>query len=238
MIESITNTKIKYANKLKQKKYRNQFDEFLVEGEHLVEEAIKSENARLIFSTETVNFPEIEIEYVTKEVFKKLSELGQDAGLIAICKKPNEQVIADKILVLDAVQDPGNMGTLIRSAAAFGFKTIISENSVDYYNEKVIRASQGAIFYVDLHEANINDFILQHRDYHYYGTAVNEGTDIKNIDLSAKKIAIVLGNEGNGIRENIRILTDVNITIPMQSTESLNVAVAGGIMMYETCRRK
>jgi TrmH family RNA methyltransferase len=233
MIESLGNLKVKYAAKLKQKKYRSETNQFLVEGEHLVDEAIKSGLVDYIFTTEEKVYEGVSSLKVSERVFKKLSDLNNSRGFIAVSNKKSNQNLSANILLLDGVQDPGNLGTLIRSAAAFGFKTIISENSVDYYNEKVIRGSQGAIFYTSLMEENIEEFIVNHQEYEYYGTNVLKGTNLKEVNFKKNKIAIILGNEGSGVRKEIQNLVNTNINIPMLETESLNVGIAGGILMYE-----
>lgn len=237
MIESLSNSKVKYATKLKQKKYRTETNQFLVEGEHLVEEAIKSGLVEYVFTTEDKSYDTVTIYQVSEEVFSKLSELNESIGFIAVANKFSSQDLSANILILDGVQDPGNLGTLIRSAAAFGFKTIISENSVDYYNEKVIRSSQGALFYTNLLEENLINFINNHKDYTFYGTNVSLGTNLKYVDFSKAKKAIILGNEGQGLRTEIQNLVNTNIYIPMLETESLNVGIAGGIIMYEAFER-
>ena len=168
----------------------------------------------------------------------KLSSLNEAKGYVAICTRKANKNLSDKILILDQVQDPGNMGTLIRTAAAFGFNTVISDNSVAFYNDNVIRSSQGAIFYLDLLEGDISKFIKANPDYSYYSTDVKTGSDVRNIKISASKIALILGNEGSGVRPEIKQLSDFNLKIPMESTESLNVGIAGGILMYELFRRK
>lgn len=233
MIESLSNSKIKYAVKLKQKKYRNQTNQFLVEGDHLLEEAIKSGMFDYLFTTEVSRVTN-EFSYLVSEtVFTKLSDLNSKRGVIAVCNKPKLQDISKKILLLDGVQDPGNMGTLIRSAAAFGFKTIISEDSVDYFNEKVVRSSQGAVFYTNLLEEDLISFIKANKSITYFGTNVLKGQELKQIDFSGQSIAIILGNEGAGVRKDLQELVNENIKIPMLETESLNVGIAGGILMYE-----
>jgi TrmH family RNA methyltransferase len=237
MIESLANSKVKYATKLKLKKYRTETNQFLVEGEHLVEEAIKSTLVDYVFTTEDRLFNDVTTYKVSVEVFSKLSELEETKGFIAVASKLLAEDLSDRILILDAIQDPGNLGTLIRSAAAFGFKAIISENSVDYYNEKVIRASQGAIFYTALLEEDLTAFIKDHSEYTYYGTNVLTGVNLKEVDFKQDKLAIILGNEGNGVREEIQRLVNTNINIPMLETESLNVGIAGGILMYEAFER-
>lgn len=233
MIESLTNSKVKYATKLKQKKYRQIYHQFLVEGNHLVQEAIKSKCVDYIFFTGENPYPDVISFEISETIMKKLSDLNASQGILAICNKPKNKPFTNKLLILDGVQDPGNMGTLIRSAAAFNFHTILIENAVDIYNEKVIRSSQGAIFYANVIEENLVEFIKGHPTYHYYGTNVLNGKDLKEIEFKQSRLAIILGNEGNGVRQEIQALVNTNINIPMVSTESLNVGVAGGILMYE-----
>ncbi|XFA99708.1 TrmH family RNA methyltransferase [Candidatus Izemoplasma sp. B36] len=237
MIESITNSKIKYAVKLKQKKYRNLHNQFLVEGDHLVLEAKKNDMIDVLFYTDN-DYNLSNSFKVSTNVMKKLSELGNTTGAIAICNKPVFKELSSKVLILDGIQDPGNLGTLIRTAAAFDFRTIVSENTVDYYNEKVIRSSQGALFYTNLIETDIIDFVKNNSNYHYYGTDVSSGQSITEEKFKKENIAIILGNEGSGVRKAIKDLVNTNINIPMSSTESLNVAIAGGILMYEASKEK
>ena len=238
MIESLTNSKIKYAIKLKQKKYRKEFNQFLVEGEHLIKEGVNTKLIDTIFYTKNNPYKGFNSFEVNTQVMDKLSELGNLDGIVAICNQPLAKGLSNKLLILDGVQDPGNLGTLIRTAAGFGFNTIISENTVDYFNEKVIRSSMGAIFYVNLIENDIINFIKTYEDYHYFGTDVLNGTNIKEIDFSDEKIAIILGNEGSGVRKKIKELVNTNINIPMINTESLNVGIAGGILMYEASKER
>lgn len=232
MIESLTNNKIKYATKLKQKKYRTENSQFLVEGEHLIEEAIKSNLIDHIFTTKDVNY-DVPSFKVSAEVMKKLSDLKLEENIVGVCNKPKAKELSDKILILDGIQDPGNLGTLIRSAAAFGFTTILYENTVDCFNEKVIRSSQGAIFYISLKEVDLIEFMKANNQIHFYGTNVHDGNNLEAIKFNQNKLAIILGNEGNGVRKSIQDLVNTSINIPMLNTESLNVGVAGGILMYQ-----
>ncbi len=237
MIESVSNLKVKEACKLHQKKYRSLTNSFLVEGEHLVEEAIRFGQVIRIFTTEDIRNDSIETWIVTPEVMKKLSQLGESKGIVAVCEKPKNKPLSNQVLLLDRIQDPGNLGTLIRTAAAFGFSTIIAEDSVDYYNEKVVRSTQGTLFQVDLLEGSLSAFIREHHEYLIIGTDVAKGTRLNQALIQESKVAIILGNEGSGVQESLRDLANLNVTIPMKSTESLNVAIAGGILMYEISRR-
>lgn len=233
MIESLSNPKIKYAVKLKQKKYRQAYNQFLVEGEHLVIEAQKAGLIDHVFATESWLHEGYETILVSDKVMDRLSELKTGRRLLAVCHKPSFNHLSHRILMLDGVQDPGNMGTLIRSAAAFGFNTIVSEASVDYYNDKVIRSSQGAIFYVQLIEASLLDFIADHPEYSYISTDVQMGECSYDVAFNQLPFAIILGNEGSGVRTEIQSRVKKHVNIPMKDTESLNVGVAGSILMYE-----
>ena len=141
--------------------------------------------------------------------------------------------LSNLVLALDKVQDPGNMGALMRSACAFGFKTIVlGEGCVDIYNDKVIRSSQGAIFKLNFINTNLVNFLKdKENEYVIYGTNVINGIPLSSIKKEEKMI-FVLGNEGNGISKEVAQIIKNNIYIPMQDTESLNVSVAGGIIMY------
>ena len=137
------------------------------------------------------------------------------------------------IVLLDGIQDPGNLGTIIRSAVAFNFDIIIGDNSVDIYNSKTIRSTEGMIFNVNFIKSNLIYFINNHKDYKYLIADMNNGTDIKNYNKQSK-VGITMGNEGNGISDIIRDL-DIDYIYIKQSSkcESLNVGVAASILMHE-----
>jgi TrmH family RNA methyltransferase len=134
--------------------------------------------------------------------------------------------------MLDGVQDPGNMGTLMRSAVSFGFSTIVLDHCVDIFNPKVIRSTQGAIFKLNYIYEDILSFMNKHDDITYIATDLKAQKDIEDIELPAGPFALILGNEGNGIRETVSDASDIQVKIHMTNTESLNVAVAGSICMY------
>ena len=229
MISSKDNARIKDLAKLKTTKYRKETKTFLVEGKHLVSEAFNMGLVIEAFSLEEKDG----YTQVSADVMKKLISTDSLVSEIAVCKMLDEKPLSDKILILDKIQDPGNLGTLLRSAKAFNFNTVIlGEGTVDLYNEKVIRSSQGAIFKLNILSKNLLDFIPTLKDYNVYGTNVRNGIDIKDI-TNTNKVAIILGNEGNGISAEVDILVSKNIYIKMDNTESLNVGVAGSIIMYE-----
>ncbi len=242
LITSVDNRKIKRYVSLKTSKGRKEEGLFLVEGMHMCYEANKNnllvdlivlENTEISFS-----YPS-EITYVTENVLKKVSNLSNPTNVIGVCKIiDNKEIIGNHILILDDVQDPGNIGTIIRSSKAFNVDTIIlSTNSVDIYNDKVLRSTQGMIFNMNIVYGDLMDTIpnLHDNGYTILGTNVNNGVDVRNIKVS--KYALIMGNEGNGVHEEIQSLCDKNLYIKMNSEcESLNVGVATSILLYELDR--
>lgn len=229
MITSVDNPKIKLIQKLSMSKNRKLEQLFVVEGKHLVEEAKKSELLLEAFSIEEKDG----YTQVSEQIMKKICKTATTISELGICKFFKSEALSSKILILDGIQDPGNMGTLMRSAVAFGFTTIfVGDGSVDIYNDKVIRASQGAIFKLNFLFGEVASFIQSLEGYSVFGTNVIRGTLLEEV-LLPPKIAIVLGNEGNGISNEVEALKLDNIYIPIENTESLNVAIAGSIIMYE-----
>lgn len=229
IITSLDNPKIKYLASLSKAKERKQEQKFIVEGKHLVDEAKKQ---NVLIEAYSIEEKEGYIQ-VSPSVMKKITNTNTLVSEIGLCKMLDKKELSNKLLLLDGVQDPGNMGALMRSAKAFGFDTIVLGNGcVDIYNDKVIRSSQGAIFKLNFIHKNLLDFIPTLKDYDVYGTNVVNGISLDKV-LKNKKMAIILGNEGKGISPSLNAILKQNIYIPMDNTESLNVSVAGGIIMYE-----
>ena len=228
MVESVNNEKIVNYSKLKQKKYRDETSLFIVEGKHLVEEA---EKKGLIVDKYILD------ENVSLNVMKKLSNLDNVPTHLAICKKMEEQPINGNILIVDGVQDPGNLGTIIRSCVAFNIDTIIlSDTTVDIYNDKVIRASEGMIFNINIIRGNLTE-IIPTLNATLYTTNVVNGVNLDDVELS-KPYAIVVGNEGKGVSDEVNALINNRVYIPMSDKcESLNVGVATSIILYEFGRK-
>lgn len=230
-ITSLQNEHVKYWNNLKNKKFRDREKVFLVEGDHLIEEAKKQ---NLIISTISIANPNADY-FVTREIMEKISDQKSISYNAAIVKFIPEDSINGNILILDGLQDPGNLGTIIRSSIAFNMNNIIlSDTSVDLYNPKVIRATEGMIFHSNILRRNLKEFIpiLKNLGYKIIGTDVVSGADIRGIEK--ENIAIVIGNEGNGISSEIKTLCDKFININMnKDCESLNAGVAASIIMYE-----
>ena len=230
-ITSLKNEKVKYWVSLQDKKVRDREKKFLIEGDHLIKEAIKNN-----LVCETISIVNKDADYfVTKEIMQKFSSQKSICYDAAVVKFLSEDSINGNCLVLDTLQDPGNLGTIIRSAVAFHFDTIIlSDTSVDLYNSKVIRSTEGMIFNINVLRRNLEEFLPQLKmlGYKIVGTDVNSGISLKNI--SKDDIAIIIGNEGNGLSENIKKLCDEFVHIPIDKRcESLNAGVAASIIMYE-----
>ncbi len=235
---STQNEKIKNLRKLNNKKYRDENSLFLIEGEHLVLEAYKNGYLKELLLEENTNLNiNVPTNYLTRNVMKFISELDNPSNIMGVCNKLIEQEeLGNKILVLDNVQDPGNLGTIIRSAVAFNIDTIIlSDDTVDLYNSKVIRASQGMIFKINIVRQSLLEVIpnLKKQGYRIYTTNVKNGKSLKNVE-KVSKFAIIMGNEGLGVKESISSLADDFLYIDMaKDCESLNVAVAASIILYE-----
>ena len=236
MIESINNEQIKEIRKLKDKKYRDETNLFLVEGDHLVKEAYKAGCLQKLILTEDSYDFDVEKLLVTDKVINSITDMS-NTKVIGVCSKLSTNLdLSKNVVILDGVQDPGNLGTIIRSCVAFNIENLVlSLDTVDLYNSKVLRSTQGMNFYINIVRDDLKNVInlLKNNNYTIYGTNVVNGIDIKDVKNS-NKYAIILGNEGNGISDEINSLVDKNIYIKMnQNCESLNVAVSGSIILYE-----
>lgn len=229
MITSVDNDKVKLLSKLNQAKYRKKEGLFIVEGAHLVIEAKKANVLVEAFSIDEKEG----YTAITPQIMKKITNTDTLVSEIGLCKMIEKQELSNKLLILDGIQDPGNLGALMRSAKAFNFNTIVlGEGTVDIYNDKVIRSSQGAIFKLNFIKANLLEFLPTLKKYDLYGTNVINGVKLSEVK-PLWNVALVLGNEGNGISKEVNSILKKNIYIPMDNTESLNVSVAGGIIMYQ-----
>lgn len=230
-VTSIHNDNVKYWVSLKNKKIRDKERKFIVEGDHLIEEARKNNLIEYIISCvdENADF------YVTKEIMEKISDQKSISYNAAVVKFIPEDSVNGNVIILDNLQDPGNLGTIIRSSVAFNIDTIIiSDTSVDLYNPKVVRSTEGMIFNLNIIRRNLEGIIpvLKNLGYKIVGTDVNEGIDVRNI--SKENVAIVIGNEGSGMSDSVRNLCDEFINIKIsKACESLNAGVAASIIMYE-----
>ena len=256
-ISSKDNSLIKHIKKLKEKKYRQQYGEYVVEGLKLIKEAI-NENAKIskiiiCESEDNTEMIENHLRYeiarfdcvlVPHNIFKTLSDVETPQGIMAIIEKSHASkkidFNTDIIVALDDVQDPGNLGTILRTIDSIGLKQVlVSKNTVDCYNSKVIRSTMGAIFRVNVIECDdlCNTLTLtKNNGFKIMVTSLKAKKSI--YDVKYQKKVIVVGNEANGVSESVIKLADEKLIIPMRGkTESLNVAVATGVILYEYVRQ-
>lgn len=259
IITSKDNDFIKHVKKLKEKKYRDEYNEFIIEGIKITQEAIeeKAKIKAVIICEDCKNQSAIPNEllyevakmnciYVSEKVFMSISDVTNPQGIMAIIEKENEENLKidfsnDKILILDNIQDPGNMGTIIRTCDSLNMKQIIvSKGSSDIYNPKVVRATMGAIFRIKIIESD--DLVktikeLKKHKFKVYATDLKTKNTIYNVDY--KKSAVIIGNEANGVSQEVLDESSYRIKIPMLGkTESLNAGVATSIVLYEMFRNE
>lgn len=256
VISSKDNDIVKNIKKLKEKKYRDLNKEFIVEGIKLVEEAVQEnvEIKKIIICEDCANsglfdknlmyeIAKHDCIYVTEKVFQTISDVTNPQGILAVvAQNATEQIKYDEdiILVLDGIQDPGNLGTILRTLDSVNLKqVIITDKTADPYNPKVVRSTMGAIYRVNVIQTedlpNLLKIIKKHK-YNIVSTSLDTKNSIYDIDY--KKTAIIIGNEANGVSKEVLDMSDKKIKIPMLGkTESLNAGVATGIVLYEYVRQ-
>ncbi|OIJ13893.1 RNA methyltransferase [Anaerobacillus alkalilacustris] len=246
-IESVKNIKIKTVKKLHTRKGREKLGSFLIEGEHLVEEALNSnviineifieENFTIPSNWELSNIP---IYIVNDKIMKEICDTQTPQGIVAVCellgRKPLTIVKNGLYLLIDQVQDPGNLGTIIRTADCAGLSgVILGSGTVDMYNSKVIRSTQGSLFHLPIVRGELTEWVkkLKSEKIPVYGTALNEKAKEYKTVSSPESFALIVGNEGNGLSKELLQVTDENLFIPIYGeAESLNVSIATGILLY------
>ncbi|MDK7752318.1 TrmH family RNA methyltransferase [Staphylococcus ureilyticus] len=240
MITSAQNNKIKNANKLKKKRERDKTGHVLIEGVHLIDEAHKS-NIKILqlfaididrLDEQLVNDVE-EVYEINLKVAESLSGTVTPQGFFAIIEKVHyEEKAYQQVLLLDRIQDPGNMGTLIRTADAAGIDLIVLEKgTADPYQDKVLRASQGSVFHIPIITRDLSEFIEGFNG-NVYGTALEHAIPYNQVKHQ-ESFALLLGNEGEGVNPDLLKKTTQNLNIPIYGqAESLNVAIAGSILLY------
>lgn len=258
VITSKDNETIKHIKKLKDKKYREEYGEFIIEGAKMIEEAL-SENANIKSiiicddcKTQGVIKNELMYEiakknciYVDEKIFSTITDVINPQGIMAVVEKPvnkDEKIEFSQnvFLILDNIQDPGNMGTILRTADSLNINQIIvSKGTADAYNLKVVRSTMGAIFRVKIIESdNLVKTIkeLKKHKIKVYATDLKNDKSIYDVDYN--KSAIIIGNEANGVSQEVLESADLRIKIPMiGKTESLNASVATSVILYEAFRK-
>lgn len=257
VITSKENPLIKHIKKLKEKKERDLSNEYLIEGIKLVKEAVqeKAKIKQIILcddceKTENISkelmyeIAKYDCYYVTSKIFKYLSEVQTPQGVLAVIEKNNrDQEIdyhQDIIVALDNIQDPGNLGTILRTVDSVGLTQIlVSKETADSYNPKVIRSTMGAIFRIKIIECeNLKETLKEIKKHKFKIVVSSLQTDHSIYDIDYKKKVIVIGNEANGVEKEIQDIADEKIKIPMPGkAESLNASVATGIILYEYVRQ-
>ena len=258
VITSKDNEIIKNIKRLKEKKFRIQEHKYLIEGIKLIEEAI-AENAdidTIVVCEDCIKNQELDSKllyevakynciYVNEIIFGLITDVKNPQGILAVIKKEEEsQKInydEDLIVILDQVQDPGNLGTILRTVDSIGLKQIIvAQGSGDMFNPKVVRSTMGAIFILKVIEREyIQKTINEVKKHKFKIIATSLETNKSIYDVEYKKSAIIIGNEANGVSKTLLDVSDELIKIPMLGkTESLNASVATGIVLYEYVRQK
>lgn len=246
-IESTQNSLVKHWKKLvSTRKERDKSKEFIIEGFHLVEEALKNKSELLtIIIRDDIDMPaewdisQVELVKVTTAVAKEIAETERSQGVFAHCRQreysEEEQASWKKLLFVDAVQDPGNVGTMIRTADAAGIDAVIlGKGTVDAFSPKTVRSGQGSHFHIPIISADLMDWVmrLKNEQYSIIGTGLTNATSYKEVSVQ-ENFALIVGNEGSGVSDELLQTTDANVIIPLHGkAESLNVAVATGILLY------
>ncbi len=250
MISSVSNPKIKNVRELLERpRARKKAGAFVIEGIRIFNET-PCELIREVFLSETFHGlnPEIRGELVSDEVFKKLSDTKTPQGIMAVVKQPEhdtEELLnrgKALFLVLDGIQDPGNLGTMIRTAEAAGASAVImSPDTADIYSPKVVRATMGSIYRLPcIYSTDLAATIslMKKKGVSFYAADLSGNEYFHETDYEEKS-AVIIGNEGNGISGEILALSDIRVKIPMEGqTESLNAAVAAALMMYAYTTQK
>lgn len=242
-IQSDKNPQVKQWKKLKTRKERDKSGMFLVEGFHLVEEALtKKEDVEEIILSEKTELPpgmdygSISVTVVTDDISRQLADTETTQGIFAVCRHPKQNIANGRTyLLIDSVQDPGNLGTMIRTADAAGVDAVIvGKGSVDLFNPKVLRSAQGSHFHLPVLNGDLHEWItkLQTDNIPVYGTSLENGVIFTETE-SKDTFALLVGNEGSGVNKELLAETTQNLYIPIYGkSESLNVAVAAGILLY------
>ncbi len=228
-IISLQNQKIKMWSLLRYKKGRDKQKKFLIETDHLIQEAKKAGILEKIISDIDGDI------LVSSAVLKKIQISQSTIHQIGLCKIPHfKERDYTKVIILDEIQDPGNLGTIIRSALAFGYEAIYcSLNCCDAFNDKCVQASQGAVFFLPVFRYDLSEVIisLKKKGLKILGTSLQESIPLKKVQKETK-IALLLGNEGQGVKDDLLALCDEVTRIEINGFESLNVAIAAAILMY------
>ena len=247
MIKEITSTEnkiYKQTKKLLNRSERNKTKMFVAEGQRIVEDAVASGAAEYLFVSQDYRGDEYDLPTyrVSGKMFCALSDTETNQGILAVCKMQEydiNNINCDTLLICDGVSDPGNLGTLIRTAECSGVGgVILLKGTVDPYSPKVVRSTMGSIFRMPLYFAQMQDLTDYLSEYAIVATVLDGSKDLYDIDFPAKT-AVVVGNEAHGVSSGVADMANIRTRIPMcGKSESLNASVAGSVVMYEIFRQK
>ena len=239
VITSLENENVKKWKKLQKRKYRDEYGQYIVEGLHLVREAFaRGALVEVILEEhEEVIFP-CPYTYVTREIIEKISTLDNPVNIMGLCRKLNrDEVVGNKILILDEIQDPGNLGTIIRSATAFNFDTLIlSEDTVDLYNPKCVRSTVGCLWKTPVFQIKEFDELKDIFNHYERVATLPKGGDVENLEnyIPSENVLIMFGSEADGLSDELKGFATKNVTIEMsKEVESLNLSVSAAVFMYK-----
>ena len=231
-IVSKSNSKIKYITSLHNVKYRKENKQFLAEGYKSLEMALNTGLVKEVYSLKEIEgLKDIPNYIVSEEIMERISTSKTPEGVVFLCDIANILGYKlEKVIYLDHVADPGNAGTIIRTALAFGYDAVVfSNDSVDIYNEKVISATKGAIFAIPVIKKDLKEIKNGHQ---IIASTLSEKSVSLEQAKAKKPFILVLGNESHGISDEVVDQADLLVKIPIQTMESLNVSIAAGILMY------
>lgn len=243
IITSASNELVKHVNKLNQKKYRDECGEFIVEGYRNVIDTARSFPhfvKRIVMSQSVINsyaekFKDFSITIVSDAIMKKMSATENSQGILSInVQKTSEMPSNKRCILLDRVRDPGNVGTILRTALAAGYDVVLN-NCADEYSPKVVRSAMSAVLKCRI-ARDLNVSKIKELGYEIIVSDMG-GENVFKSKPIVNKYCIVIGNEGDGVCEEIRTVADKTFSIPQNDIESLNAAVAAGIMMYTVANR-
>lgn len=258
-ITSAQNTQYKQWKKLLSRKGRKAFNQFIIEGEHLIQMALEQQTFRieaLLVKQEEVHplleqasAQDIKVFHLDKGLFQELMTTQTPQDIAAVVHMPEfpapGEMLSEwrKILLIDRVQDPGNLGTIIRTADAAGIDAIVCQpGTVDLFNDKTVRSTQGSLFHLPIYYLELTHLLeqLQQHGWFVIGTSLHQAVEHYDLTLPSSRpgVALIVGNEGEGVAQPLLEKTDINIKIPIfGQAESLNVAIATGIVLYEIVKK-
>ena len=239
MIESKQNKFVKLVKELKTKKGRQQHKLLLVEGKKSVADCLSlGVKCEFVLTNEATDFhpPDVQNYCVKNSIFEELTSQVTTQGIIGVFQQPQmyDNKPTTNFIVLDGLQDPGNVGTILRTAVATGYKRVILLDCVDVFSEKVVNSSMTSIFHLELQKIKREDFVekLKQWDLPLF-VADLDGQNALQFSHNYAILGLVLGNEGNGVSDLVKTTATKTLTLPMEKNiESLNVAVSAGILMY------